>query len=112
VPNKTIYVKDEDLPLFDRFANEQESISSQFARFLRFEASMRDHRPQLTLMEPQMTLRDQFAMAAMQADAVQSALIAVAYTAQGKVFNDRMPDPIEAAQEHYKTADAMLEARK
>lgn len=56
-------------------------------------------------------LRDQFAMAAMVADAVSSGLIAAAYIAQGKTFNDTIPGPEDHAQEYYKTADDMLKAR-
>jgi hypothetical protein len=66
----------------------------------------------LTIMEPQLTLRDQFAMAAMLFDSVQSGMIAAAYIAQGKRFDGAIPGPEEHAQEYYATADKMLEARK
>jgi hypothetical protein len=67
---------------------------------------------QIQVMEPQATLRDQFAMAAMQSDALQSALIAAAYIAQGKSFDGDVPNLTTAVKEHYETADAMMEARK
>lgn len=66
----------------------------------------------IQVMEPMQTLRDQFAMAAMQADAVQSAIVAAAYIAQGKRFDGDVPNLATATKEHYETADAMLEARK
>jgi hypothetical protein len=65
----------------------------------------------IEVMEPQATLRDQFAMAAMQSDALQSALIAAAYIAHGKSFDGDVPNLTTAVKEHYETADAMMEAR-
>ena len=65
-----------------------------------------------TVREPRATLRDQFAMAAMTADALSSAVIAVSHIAQGKTFSGDYPKIAEGAEEYYKTADAMLEARK
>jgi hypothetical protein len=112
MPNKTIYVKDEDLPLWDKAIKDEESLSSRFAAFLRFEENIRNHRPQITIMEPHLTLRDQFAMAAMQADAVQSAIIAAAYIAQGKTTQVATMIDQATLREYYATADAMLEARK
>ena len=58
------------------------------------------------------TLRDEFAMAAMLSDAVQSAIIAAAYIAQGKSFDGDVPNLSTTVKEHYATADAMMEARK
>ena len=58
------------------------------------------------------TLRDEFAMAAMVADALQAAVIAVSYLARGKTFEGEFPQTAEGASEYYKTADAMMEARK
>lgn len=58
------------------------------------------------------TLRDQFAMAAMIADALQPAMIAVSYLAQGKTFTGEYPEMAEGARDYYRTADAMIEARK
>lgn len=58
------------------------------------------------------TPRDQFAMAAMIADSIQSAIVAAAYIAQGKRFDGDVPNLSTAVKEHYETADAMLEARK
>jgi indole-3-glycerol phosphate synthase len=69
----------------------------------------------LTLMQAspsQDNLRDQFAMAAMVSDALQSALIAVAYIARRKTFNGAFPGPEENVKEYYKAADAMLKARE
>jgi hypothetical protein len=66
----------------------------------------------LTIMESMPTLRDQFAMASMLADAMQSAIIAATYIAQGKRFDGDVPELSEGVKEHYRTADAMLEARK
>ena len=66
----------------------------------------------IQVMEPMKTLRDEFAMAAMQADALQSAIIAAAYIAQGKRFDSDVPDLATAVKEHYDTADAMMETRK
>jgi hypothetical protein len=66
----------------------------------------------IQIMEPMKTLRDEFAMAAMQADALQSAIIAAAYIAQGKRFDGDIPNLSTAVKEHYETADKMLEARK
>lgn len=100
MPNKTIYVKDEDLPLFERFANEKESISSMFANFLRVEEAFRKPQPiQFTPMPEMATLRDQFAMAAMQ-----GRLAAGWLPPEGTLVN--------AAKKMYEMADAMLEARK
>jgi hypothetical protein len=73
-----------------------------------------DHSPGKIVFTPTpevATLRDQFAMAAMVADALQSALIIMSYTAQGKTFNGKFPGIEEGVNEYYKTADAMLKAR-
>jgi len=66
----------------------------------------------IQIMEPMKTLRDEFAMAAMVADALASAVIAVSYLAQGKSFVGDYPKTVEGAEEYFKTADALLEARK
>lgn len=58
------------------------------------------------------TLRDQFAMAAMIADAIQSAVVSAAYIGQGKVLRGDYPGPETGAKDYYATADSMLEARK
>jgi len=77
-----------------------------------FEESLRNSRPQITVMEPMRTLRDEFAMVSMVVDAIQSALVAIAYTAQGKTFtSDHVFEP-EDMREYYRMADAMLEQRK
>jgi hypothetical protein len=57
------------------------------------------------------TLRDQFAMAAMVADAVSSGYNAAAYIAQGKTFDGKIPGPEEHAAEYFKTADEMMKTR-
>lgn len=77
------------------------------AEFFHFDAQP----GKIQVMEPMATLREQFAMAAMVADAVSSGLIAAAYIAQGKTFNDTIPGPEDHAQEYYKTADEMMKAR-
>lgn len=72
-----------------------------------------DLRPgKIQVMELAPTLRDQFAMAAMIADSLQGGVIAAAYIGQGKTLKDEYPDVASGAAEYYKTADAMLEARK
>ncbi|MDE1871813.1 MAG: hypothetical protein KGI06_06265 [Candidatus Micrarchaeota archaeon] len=58
------------------------------------------------------TLRDQFAMAAMIADSIQSAVVSAAYIGQGKVLHEDYPGPETGAKDYYATADAILEARK
>lgn len=58
------------------------------------------------------TLRDQFAMAAMIADSIQSAVVSAAYIGQGKVLKGDFPGPMTGAKEYYATADSMLEARE
>ena len=65
----------------------------------------------ITVMEPQATLRDQFAMAAMLSDALQSAIVAAAYIAQGKRFDGDVPNLATGVKEHYEVADAMMKAR-
>lgn len=67
---------------------------------------------QFTPMPESATLRDQFAMAVMIADAIQSAVISAAYIGQGKVMRGDYPGPATGAKDHYATADALLEARK
>ena len=64
------------------------------------------------LMPERATLRDQFAMAAMIADAVSSGMVAAAYIAQGKTFEGEVDSPVEGAREYYETADAMMKARE
>ncbi len=71
-----------------------------------------DYRPQIQIMEPVKTLRDEFAMAAMIADAISSAMICCVYLSQGKVPSDRIQNPSAYASEYFETADAMLMARK
>lgn len=66
----------------------------------------------IEVMPEQATLRDQFAMAAMIADALSSAVIAVSYLAQGNTFTGDYPKPEEGVEEYFKTADALMEARK
>ena len=66
----------------------------------------------IQVMEPMPTLRDQFAMAAMIADALSGAVIAVSYLAQGKTFAGEYPEMAEGAQKYFETADAMMKARK
>ena len=58
------------------------------------------------------TLRDQFAMAAMIADSIQSAVVSAAYIGQGKVLRADYPGPETGAKDYYAVADAILEARK
>jgi len=77
-----------------------------------FEERILNHRPQITVVEPMRTLRDEFAMVAMIADSVQSAIVAAAYIGQGARFDGDVPNLSTAVKEHYETADAMLEARK
>lgn len=67
---------------------------------------------QFTPMPEVATLRDQFAMAAMIADSIQSAVVAAAYIGQGKVMRGDFPGPEMGAKDYYATADSMLEARK
>ena len=61
----------------------------------------------IQIMEPQMTLRDQFAMAAMTGDWAAQEL-------ETHVFADECSDTLlsKAATMYYRMADAMLEARK
>lgn len=114
MPNKTIYVKEEYLPLYEKVqAAGGGSISTKFVEFLKFEDSLsRPGNIQMLPMPEMSTLRDQFAMAAMIADSVQSAIVAAAYIGQGKVFSGEIPGQADEANEYYKVADAMLEARK
>lgn len=58
------------------------------------------------------TLRDQFAMVAMIADSIQSAVVSAAYIGQGKVLHGEYPGPETGTKDYYATADAMLESRK
>lgn len=112
MPNKTIYVKEEDMPLLEKIQAENvDSISSKFAAFLRFEEGMKKPIP-LTLVEPIPTLRDQFAMTAIIADAISSGIVAAAYIARGRAFTEEVGKKEDAAEQYYRTADAMLEARK
>lgn len=67
---------------------------------------------QFTPMPEVATLRDQFAMAAMIADAIQSAVVSAAYIGQGKILRGDYPGPETGAKDYYATADSMLEARK
>ena len=71
-----------------------------------------DYRPQIQVMEPVKTLRDEFAIAAMISDAMSSAIIAAAYIGQGKIFNGELPGPEDHAAQYYETADKMLDVRK
>lgn len=98
MPKKTIYVKDEDLPLFEKVrADGDDSISSRFADFLRFEESLKKPMPiQFTPMPEMPTLRDQFAMAALS----------------GLLSDPSSSGPKGSAQAAYEYADAMIEARK
>ncbi len=135
--HKTIYVKDKDLPLYDKLANGEDSISSRFAAFLHFEESMSDciHRNvyqqegddrwldkwtctmcgaeffhlnlalgKITAMESMATLRDQFAMAAMQGY--------IGCDESGTTFWSTGPQMVDAAKNAYGWAEALLEARK
>lgn len=96
MPNKTIYVKDTDLPLFEKMRAESgSSISARFADFLRVEESICNHMPMIQVVEPQATLRDQFAMAAL------IGLLAGSRSISGR-----------AVLAAYMYADEMLEARK
>jgi hypothetical protein len=67
---------------------------------------------QIRIMEPMKTLRDEFAMTAMLADAVSSALVAISYTVQGKVLKDEPDSLAQGANEYYAVADAMLKQRE
>lgn len=67
---------------------------------------------QYTAMPGVATLRDQFAMAAMIADAIQSAVISASYIGQGKSLKGDFPGPATGAKDYYATADALLKARK
>ena len=58
------------------------------------------------------TLRDQFAMAAMISDSIQSAILVAAHMAQGQSYQGEYPGLESGVEEHYKTADAMMKARE
>lgn len=67
----------------------------------------------ITVMDPVKTLRDEFAMAAMIADAVQGGIVAAGHIGKGlRIVTDIMPTLADGAKEYYEIADAMLEARK
>ena len=167
MPNRIIYVSDENVPLFDEVSRGDASFSQLFAAFLRQRADDLEREQRRALVDPARlcshdtvrrmvsddkrrylnrwgcrdcgetfketdptnefkpleytapavlnsakTLRDEFAVAAMASDALQSAIVAAAYIAQGKRFDGDVPNLSTAAKEHYETADAMLEARK
>ena len=67
---------------------------------------------QIRVMEPMKTLRDEFAMAAMLSDSIQSVVVAASYMAQGKTYGGEFPGLETGVEAYYKTADAMMEARK
>ena len=70
-------------------------------------------KPQIQITEPVKTLRDEFAIAAMIADAVQSGIVAAAHIGKGKILvGDLIPGFAEGAVEYYEIADAMMKARK
>lgn len=67
--------------------------------------------PIFMAMEPRATLRDQFAMAAMMSDSIQSAIVSASYMAQGKTYAEEFPGLETGVEAYYKTADAMMKAR-
>lgn len=92
---------------------EEKEHAELLAGRLNLDQSLKNMEPgKITLMPELATLRDQFAMAAMIAYSVQSAIIAVAYIAQGNVMKGDYPSQSTGAHEYYATADSMLEARK
>jgi hypothetical protein len=92
------------LPNMDRQAleiieNEHRNHIVEATKLELLEESIRSHRPKIEVMEPMRTLRDEFAMAALN----------------GSLANSRFDTDFtmrQVAKACYVTADAMMEARK
>jgi len=108
MPNKTIYVKESDLPLYEKIsASGEDSVSAKFADFLRFEDAMRQpQKIQFTPMPEVATLRDQFAIAAMTGDwaAQRPDWHSFSRSSAQETFDRN-------AELYYRMADSMLKTR-
>lgn len=104
--NKTIYIKEEDIPLYERIAaSDGESLSSQFAEFLRSRERLSifdSPSGKIEYTDPAMTLRDQFAMVALEGGFKCDPT---------NFYYTEHKDRIAMAAKAYDWADAIFEAR-